>query len=406
MDSLTQIVLGAAVGEVVLGRKVGNRAMVWGAVAGTLPDLDVFANAVTDPISALAYHRAFTHSLTYAAVVPVVMGLLVHRLYGGRGGGLPQHVPKALLVGAAILAAILWVGSYLMPIPIANVGAIALTVTGATMLFPTVAYIRERWRKSPSRHENPSHWAWMHLFFWSIVTHPLLDSCTTYGTQLFEPFSSWRISWNFISVADPLYTGPFLLFLLLAARQVRGSRWRARYNWAGIAVSSAYLLLCVGLHHHATQRLEATLAQEQITASRHIVAPTILNSILWQATAEGDTAFYSGQYSLFDQTPFFKLKAIPKHHHLLKDHWDDEHVRVLRWFSDGYFSVVQQPDSALIVNDLRFGLVSTDDQGDDRSIFYFLLKPEGDQLRAQRTQQGPQDGPALMGRLWDRIRGI
>ncbi|MEY3010031.1 MAG: hypothetical protein RLZZ314_673, partial [Bacteroidota bacterium] len=35
MDSLSQIVLGAAVGEVVLGRRIGNRAMVWGAVAGT-----------------------------------------------------------------------------------------------------------------------------------------------------------------------------------------------------------------------------------------------------------------------------------------------------------------------------------------------------------------------------------
>ena len=43
MDSLTQIVLGAAVGEAVLGKKVGNRAMLWGAVAGTIPDLDVGA---------------------------------------------------------------------------------------------------------------------------------------------------------------------------------------------------------------------------------------------------------------------------------------------------------------------------------------------------------------------------
>jgi inner membrane protein len=406
MDSLTQIVLGAAVGEVVLGKRAGNRAMVWGAVAGTLPDLDVFANAVTDPISALAYHRAFTHSLTYSVVVPVVMGLLVHRLYGGRGGGLPQHVPKALLVGAALLATILLVGSYLMPIPIENVGAVALTVTAATMAFPLVAYLRERWRRQPTTAENPSHWAWMHLFFWSIITHPLLDSCTTYGTQLLEPFSSLRVSWHFISVADPLYTTPFLVFLLLAAQQPRGSRRRAVYNWAGIAVSSAYMLVCVGLHHHATQRLQATLQAEQLTAHRSMVAPTILNSVLWQATAEGDSVFYSGQYSLFDETPFFKLKAVPKHHDLLEAHWDDTHVGVLRWFSDGYFSVVAQPDSTFIVNDLRFGLVASGSDGSDRSVFYFLLKDEGGQLRAQRTQQGPQDGPALMARMWERMRGI
>ena len=42
MDSLTQIVLGAAVGEAVLGKKIGNWAIFWGAIAGTVPDLDVF----------------------------------------------------------------------------------------------------------------------------------------------------------------------------------------------------------------------------------------------------------------------------------------------------------------------------------------------------------------------------
>jgi len=58
MDSFTQIALGAAVGEAVLGKKVGNRAMVWGAVGGTIPDLDIIANFVTDEMTALAFHRA------------------------------------------------------------------------------------------------------------------------------------------------------------------------------------------------------------------------------------------------------------------------------------------------------------------------------------------------------------
>ena len=49
MDSLTQITLGAAVGEIVLGRKIGNRALFWGAVGGTIPDLDVFAAFFVSP---------------------------------------------------------------------------------------------------------------------------------------------------------------------------------------------------------------------------------------------------------------------------------------------------------------------------------------------------------------------
>ena len=51
MDSLTQIVLGAAVGEVVLGKKVGNKAMLYGAIAGTIPDLDVLTRYFMDTVT-------------------------------------------------------------------------------------------------------------------------------------------------------------------------------------------------------------------------------------------------------------------------------------------------------------------------------------------------------------------
>ncbi|HLF63281.1 MAG TPA: metal-dependent hydrolase, partial [Saprospiraceae bacterium] len=81
MDSLTQIPLGAAVGEAVLGRKIGNRAMVWGAIGATIPDLDVLANFFMEPIPALAFHRGITHSLFFSLVLPFLLAWLVHRLY-------------------------------------------------------------------------------------------------------------------------------------------------------------------------------------------------------------------------------------------------------------------------------------------------------------------------------------
>ena len=76
MDSLTQITLGAAVGEVVLGKKVGNRAMLWGAVGGTIPDLDVFSNFFTDEITALAFHRGITHSIFFSVFAPFALGMV------------------------------------------------------------------------------------------------------------------------------------------------------------------------------------------------------------------------------------------------------------------------------------------------------------------------------------------
>lgn len=64
MDSLTQIVLGAAVGEILLGRKLGNKALLLGAIGGTVPDLDVVYNFISqDPIRNLEVHRSYSHSM-------------------------------------------------------------------------------------------------------------------------------------------------------------------------------------------------------------------------------------------------------------------------------------------------------------------------------------------------------
>ena len=80
MDSLTQIVLGAAVGEAVLGRKIGNKAMLWGAVAGTIPDLDIVWRYLTDTITATEMHRGFSHSIIFSLIAAPLFGWLVHQI--------------------------------------------------------------------------------------------------------------------------------------------------------------------------------------------------------------------------------------------------------------------------------------------------------------------------------------
>jgi inner membrane protein len=80
MDSLTQIVLGAAVGELVLGKKVGNKAMLYGAIAGTIPDLDVLTRYFMDTITATEWHRGFSHSIFFSILFAPVFGWLVWKL--------------------------------------------------------------------------------------------------------------------------------------------------------------------------------------------------------------------------------------------------------------------------------------------------------------------------------------
>ena len=86
MDSLTQIVLGGAVGELVLGKKVGNKAILWGAIGGTIPDLDTFIGFFLDTVSRLDIHRGFSHSIVFAILIAPILGFLITRLYSNKSG--------------------------------------------------------------------------------------------------------------------------------------------------------------------------------------------------------------------------------------------------------------------------------------------------------------------------------
>ena len=82
MDSLTQIVLGAACGELALGKKIGNKALLFGAIGGTIPDLDVFVGSwlFNNEIDSMAFHRGFMHSIVFAILAAFSIGIFVHWL--------------------------------------------------------------------------------------------------------------------------------------------------------------------------------------------------------------------------------------------------------------------------------------------------------------------------------------
>ena len=81
MDLVTQTVLGAAVGEVVLGKKAGNKAIMWGAIGGLIPDLDVLIMPLFNEVDGLFVHRGFSHSLIFSFLLAPLMGWLIHRIH-------------------------------------------------------------------------------------------------------------------------------------------------------------------------------------------------------------------------------------------------------------------------------------------------------------------------------------
>ena len=233
MDSLTQIVLGASVAEATLGKKIGNKAILLGAIAGTIPDLDIVARFFVDDLSASVMHRGFSHSLLFP------------------------------FLSAPLLA---WCS-----------------------------------KKIYSSYSNVSFYDWFKMFFLAIITHPLLDAQTTWGTQLFWPFES-RIAIENIFIIDPLYTIPFLIFLILTACQNRLSKKRKVFNSLGLIISSTYLLITLSFKGFAHYNIAKALDDNNIEYNDINTRATYFNSILWSGQIELEDSYIFTYYSLFDKS--------------------------------------------------------------------------------------------------------
>lgn len=308
MDSLTQIVLGAACGEIILGKKIGNKALLFGAIGGTIPDLDVFIGKwlFNNEIQAMAFHRGFMHSILFAVLGCFLFGWITYKLY--------------------------------------NTGA----------------------RKETTTIKN---WIW--LFFLSILTHPILDCFTPYGTQLFAPFSDYRVAFNNISVVDPLYTVPFLLSLIV---MMFYNRKKARRNWwlkAGIYISSAYMVFTIINKFYIDSVFEKSFDKAGISYNRFSAQPTILNNMLWYSVAETETQYHLAFYSLFDKsTTADKIITVDKNHNLID--MTDNNLQTLTWFSNDYYNLSKEEKIGTYKYvDLRYPMLNPDDV--NTSVFNFTI---------------------------------
>ena len=331
MDSLTQIVLGAAVGEAVLGRKVGNKAILYGAIAGTIPDLNVFASYFTDTVSALAIHRGFTHSILFSILFAPICGWLISRF---------------------------------------------------------------------ESYKNFKDWSW--LFFWAFLTHPILDAHTTWGTQLFWPFDL-RLAFKTIFVVDPLYTLPFLVFLILAMFQKRTSKKRRIFNGIGLTVSTAYLALTFIFKSIAFHKFETALQAQHINYTQIDTRPAPLNTILWNANVNTKDAYLLGDYSFFDTQPV-NFQVYPKNHELLGALVQNEKVQQMIAISEGWFTVLKKEDG-LFYNDLRFGLLDLTPQSQKFVFQYKIITHPDGSVTFEETEKNNRDAKNLLTALWQRLKG-
>tara|TARA_B110000238_G_scaffold201182_1_gene255714 strand:- start:2404 stop:3378 length:975 start_codon:yes stop_codon:yes gene_type:complete len=323
--------LGAAVGEAVLGRKIGNKAMLYGAIAGTIPDLDVISSFFTDTVTALEIHRGFTHSIFFSV-----------------------------------------------------------------LFAPICAFIITRY----DRYKNIKDWSW--LFFWVFITHPILDAQTTWGTQLFWPLDI-RLAFKNVFVIDPLYTLPFLVFLILAMRQKKEAKKRRFYNNLGLLISSIYLILTLVLKGFAYQEFSEELAAQNIPYKTLNTKPTPLNTILWSANIETERSFLIG-YSSFLDTSAIQFSRYPKNHYLLGDLVDHPKVKRMVAISKGFYTV-NKLNNVLYFNDLRFGLLSIQPNSENFVFKYKITVDEKGTPFFIEEPKEKRDGKKLLSDLWIRVKG-
>lgn len=341
MDSLTQIVLGAACGEVALGKKIGNKAMLFGAIGGTIPDIDVILGNLlfNNQIDQTAFHRGFMHSIVFAIIAALVIGLIIFELYN-RGS-----------------------------------------------------------RKGTTTIKD---WIW--LFLLSIGTHPILDSFTPYGTQLFQPFTDYRVAFNTISVVDPFYTLPFLICMIGAMFIKRTNPKRIRWARAGIYISSFYMLLTLGNKMYMDTIFHKSFQEADIPFTRFSAQPTIGNNVLWYGVAESPHNFHVGFYSLLDKgNRMDTIFTISKNHDMLDiDHPD---IQTLRWFSNQYFRF-SKTDSLGAINyiDLRYPFLNPADP--NSALFTFPIVKEGDRYNVSSFRARDNIDRGSFQSFWNRLKGI
>lgn len=403
MDTLTQLALGAACGEAVLGKKIGNRAMLWGAFGGLLPDFDVMASFFTDEITALAFHRGVMHSILFAVLASLGLGWLTEWLY--RSGFYRRRRYK---LGVSVFILVFYV-LLMLGIRMIFRSAVESWTWAILAVLVGTGLGWFLWRGYIRRELQPveaSRRGWIWLFFVSIFTHPILDCFTVYGTQLFQPFSDYRVSWDNISVADPAYTIPLLLGVLVASLIARHRTARRFANWTGIAISSAYMIFTFYHKTEFNRIFEKSLAAEGIEYQRFMSGPTILNNFLWLGVAEGDTAYYHGYYSFFDKEPQVKnFNIIPKNHEWIAGHENERTVRILQWFSKGYYNVIRRKDGRLQLNDLRYGSFEEGFKDENDYIFKFILEEKDGILQATQSREGREVNGDAFKKFFQRVRG-
>jgi inner membrane protein len=189
---------------------------------------------------------------------------------------------------------------------------------------------------------------WLALWL-ALVTHPLLDAMTVYGTQLLLPFSDRPLGVGSVFIIDPLYTLPLLIgaVVTLTTTRLRANLW-------GLALSTIYLAWGVVAQQQVQAVARDTLARQGIAAERVLVTPTAFNSIAWRVVVMQREHYLEGFYSLLDRERRIAFDRFDRGTRLEPELQGIDGFTRVAAFSQGFYAI-REDGARLVVTDLRMG---------------------------------------------------
>jgi inner membrane protein len=194
---------------------------------------------------------------------------------------------------------------------------------------------------------------WLAAVSLALLTHPLLDAHTAYGTQLFWPIPVSPTSWATLFIIDPLFTLPLLVATLLAAfrpaRPVSDTGLRV-----GLALSALYLGWSWTAQGLVTRHTEAALADAGLANAPMFITPAPFNTLLWRVVVLTPAGYLEGFDSLVVDEAELTFSAFEADTRALEQAGNVWAVQRLRWFARNFVTADVENDR-LVISDLRMG---------------------------------------------------
>ena len=196
------------------------------------------------------------------------------------------------------------------------------------------------------------------VYFASLLgyaTHGLLDACTSYGTQLFWPFSNERVTWNNISIVDPLFTIPVIILIGVAIKTKKKIFSVFSIGWIALYLSLGFV------QYERALTVAKELANERgHNPERLTLKPSFGNLILWKSIYQHNENFYvdairtaySSTWCLGESVRIFDYEYhLPD---LDKESQQKKDIERFRWFSQDYLGYDKKRN---IVTDVRYSMI-------------------------------------------------